>query len=238
MKGQDYPFGLPNSYVKFTETRLACLCTGDDKNKCVELSKSKDLSENQELIRAASKTTVVAASFSRLQSFTEVIWYRIFVVPFQVSAWHFMYAETEGVDGLKTLPFARRILGDSLNMPQIVYQKYGSIYSEGDKTSTSSAPTSFIWTYSAYLGWMGFGLALACILILDLFLISLAKFAGAALTPILIGLVMIMSIIFLVSDFVTVLLSHRGLAGIMMLTIYALLFRWRPALGGYKSNKA
>jgi hypothetical protein len=162
---------------------------------------------------------------SRVKAFTDAIFYRMFVIPFQVSVWHFMYAETEVVDGIKTLPLARLLTGSSLNMPELVYQKYGSIYSQGDRTATSSAPTSFIWTYSSYLGWFGFCIALACILILDLSMVGIAKILDQDLLPVFVGVLVIMTINFSASDFVTVLVSHGGIAGMSLLMVYAMLLK-------------
>lgn len=226
MKGQDISLGLPSAYVGLMQSRLVCLCEGRDERTCPDGGMIGRYIEKGGSVAGVSPVVMIGLS-DRFIAFAEGILYRIFVVPFQVSVWHFMYAETEAVEGVKTLPFARRILGHSLNMPEMVYQKYGSIYWQGDKTNTSSAPTSFIWAYSAYLGWIGFGIALACVLSLDLVLAGLARFVGGPLIPILIGLVMIMSINFLMSDFVTVLLSHGGVAGMLVLLIYAVLLKKR-----------
>jgi hypothetical protein len=243
MRGQTHPLSLPASAVGPIQSQLKYLCTGGE-SKSSMLQVEKSTAQVEKITVQVEKSTVqvekrtehnittldtlsinLNVASSRLKSFTEAIFYRIFVVPFQVSVWHFMYAETEAVDGLKTLPFAHRLTGSSLNMPEIVYQKYGSIYWEGDKTTTSSAPTSFIWTYTAYLGWMGFCIALLCILSLDIFLSAIAKIVGRDILPILIGTILILSVNFLASDFVTTLVSHGGIAGILVLLVYALLVK-------------
>lgn len=226
MKGQEISLGVPGAYVGLIQSRLTCLCDGRDERSCPDGAVGYPIKKTWTNTNIGASLYEFTGGLSdRFVTYAGAILYRIFVVPFQVSVWHFMYAETEAVEGVKTLPFARRVLGDSLNMPEMVYQKYGSIYWQGDRTNTSSAPTSFIWAYSAYLGWIGFCLALGCILSLDLVLAGLARFAGVALIPILIGMVMIMSANFLVSDFVTVLLSHGGIAGMFVLLIYAVLLK-------------
>ncbi len=248
MKGQTHPLGLPFSAVGPIQSRLKCLCAEGESKSCsstvqvekrtvqvekstVQVEKNKMQVEKSTENYAMSKATLsvnLEVLSSQLNSFTKAILYRIFVVPFQVSVWHFMYAESEAVDGVKTLPFARRLTGSSLNMPEIVYQKYGSIYWEGDKTTTSSAPTSFIWAYTAYLGWVGFCIALFSILSLDIFLSAIAKNSGRDILPIFIGTISILSVNFLASDFVTTLVSHGGIAGILILLIYAALIKLRP----------
>ena len=110
-------------------------------------------------------------------------------------------------------------------MPELVYQKYASIYFQGDRTSTGTAPTSFFLAYSAYLGLVGFFLALSCIIGLDLILVRVALYVGASLVPLLTGIIMIMCMNFMASDFVTVLISHGGAAGIFAVFILTPFFR-------------
>ncbi|MCU9530417.1 hypothetical protein [Pseudomonas mosselii] len=167
----------------------------------------------------------VAASQNRHLIFLQAIFNRMLVIPFQVSVWNFMYAESEEVDGFKTLPFARRVLGESVNIPELVYQKFGSVYAEGDKTSTSTAPTSFFLVYPAFLGVMGMAIALLAIIVLDLILARLASSMGSGLIPILVGVVLIMCVNFMSSDYITVLMSHGGIAGLLMLSFYTLLLK-------------
>lgn len=225
MQARDYSLGLPGVYVAPIQSRLECLCSGSgDEVTCPAGTLGQVISGasrgmgGQHLEYLAERSTTLAGA----------VFNRVFVVPFQVSVWNFMYAETEPVDGVKTLPFARRIFGESLNMPELVYQKYGSVYSMGDKTSTSTAPTSFLLAYPIYVGWIGFALALASVIALDFVLARLARFIGAPLVPMLIGTVLIMSMNFMTSDFVTVLISHGGAAGIFALLLYAAMTKRKP----------
>ncbi|UUD64066.1 hypothetical protein D16iCDA_20720 [Pseudomonas seleniipraecipitans] len=214
MTARDYSLGLPGVFVKPLQDRLYCLCSGGTKESCPTgiLGDSPNMSRLSATDKAGRSLTFVNALLNRM-----------LVVPFQVSVWHFMYAETERVEGLKTLPFSRRLLGESVNMPELVYQKYGSVYSLGDRTSTSTAPTSFFLAYPAYLGLAGFLLALVLVITLDIFLVIYARFIGESLLPILIGGIIIMCMNFMTSDFVTVLISHGGVAGLIVLLIHALL---------------
>lgn len=211
MKARDYSLELPTVVVQPMLDRLECLCNGGGDASCPS---SEMLADWTRPHRPDRSLTFINAVFNRM-----------LVIPFQVSVWNFMYAETEQFDGLKTLPFARRVLGESLNMPELVYQKYGSVYSAGDKTSTSTAPTGFFIAYPAYLGLAGFLLALVVVIALDLFLARFARFIGASLVPVLVGGIMIMCMNFMTSDFVTVLISHGGAAGILVLLVHALLLK-------------
>lgn len=216
MKTKDSSLGITVAFVIALQSRLTCLCkAGGDVEICPTPSR-------QNFFRRPE----IQESF-RFTSMSEAILYRAFVVPFQVSTWHFMYSEHESVDGIKTLPFAKKVFGASLNMPEIVYQKYASIYSLGNITSTGTSPTSFFFTYPAYLGWAGFLLALGCIIGFDLFLAKFAMFVSASLIPPLTGIVMIICINFISSDFATVLISHGGLAGIFAIFILNLFLRKR-----------
>lgn len=221
MKGREDSLGLPSAQIAPIQSRLACLCKGESEAACpsVEIEYAIQSSASEPDTGGGSGLA------DRFKAYIGATAYRIFVVPLQVSIWHFMYGETESVEGVKTLPFANRVLGNSLNMPELVYQKYGVIYSQGDKTNTSTAPTSFLLAYPAYLGFGGFFIALGCILGLDLVLAMLARFIGASLMPVLIGAVMILSANFLVSDFITVLLSHGGIPGMLVLLIYSFLLK-------------
>ena len=214
MKLRDYSLGLPMKHLKPILARTECLCNGEgDEASCPAGS----------LPDGASGISSNPFTGTRAESFAHAVANRIFVVPFQVAAWNYMYAETESFNGALTLPFARRIFGESLNMPELVYQKYGSVYSMGDKTSTSTAPTSFFLAYPFYVGAIGFMIAIVCILLLDLLIAFFTRSIGGHLVPMLAGIVVIMAMNFMTSDFVTVLISHGGLAGLLMILVYSFL---------------
>lgn len=218
---RDYSLGLPSNFIKPMNDRLICLCEGEAIGQCP----SPILGEMKRAPSLHRTFSYSNALVGRFFVYGEAIFRRVMVVPFQVSVWHYMYAETETIDGVKSLPFARRLTGSSLNMPELVYQKYGSIYSRGDKTSTSTAPTGFFLSYPAYLGFGGLFLAFLLVITLDLILAKISHIINTTWIPILIGTVIIMCINFMVSDFVTVLISHGGVAGIMILLTFMIGFR-------------
>ena len=218
LKSLDYSLGLPSYLVDKLENRLDCLCdTNVEEHLCPIATVNSPSGYNSD---TTEQTSLPARKVS---GYITAILYRVFVTPFQVTAWHFMYAETEELDGVLTLPFANRFFGKSLNTPELVYQKYASEYFGGDKTSTGTSPTGYLFAYTAYAGWLGLLLSIVLIVGVDIFVASLSKFLDNSLIPILIGLVSIMSTNFMVSDFVTVMISHGGAAGVLMLIIFVLL---------------
>lgn len=230
MKHRDFSLGLPSIFVEPIKNRLVCLCDGTGTEATCPVGTLGGVMAGDLMAKElAARSAAAALKQMSLRSSTmaEAVFNRVFVVPFQVSVWSFMYAETEEFDGLKTLPFARRMFGTSLNMPELVYQKYGTIYSQGDRTSTSTAPTSFFLAYPAYLGLGGFLLALVCIVALDLALARLGTWIDRSLIPLLVGVVLIMSMNFMTSDFVTVLISHGGAFGVALLASLGVITQWR-----------
>lgn len=153
---------------------------------------------------------------------------RALVVPLQVATWHFLYMENFQGPGLKVLPFARRLFGESVDMPATVYSIYGSVYSGGDRTYGSTAPTSFIFSYPAYWGMVGLLVVLALLIGVDLVYRKLVSFAHSSIVPVATGIMVAMALNFLVSDFWIVMISHGGAVGIGLLALFALARRVRP----------
>ncbi|GAB5462389.1 hypothetical protein [Hoeflea alexandrii] len=154
-------------------------------------------------------------------AYLEGIIYRALVIPTQVAAWHYLYVEEMGSPGFAAMPFARRLTGSSVNMPELVYQKYGSVFAHGDKTSTSTSPTSFLLAYPAYLGVVGLVLSLLAVIITDIIVSVLLLRVPNALYPIGVGLAAVISFNFILSDFVTVMLSHGGAMAIALMAFFA-----------------
>lgn len=92
-----------------------------------------------------------------------------------------MYADTEDLEGLKTLPFTKRVFGHSLCILELVYQKHSAGYSLGGRTNMSKAPKSLFLSYSACLGTGRFFLAITCFVLSDILLNKVAAFAGPSL---------------------------------------------------------
>ena len=161
-------------------------------------------------------------------TFVEAIVNRAMVVPLQVASWHYMFVETEGSPGAAGIPMAGRLGGNLVNMPEIVYRKYGFIYSSGDRTSTSTAPTGFMLFYPAYIGVPGLMLAVVLVLLYDIAAVWLMRRVRPALSAVAAGLVLVAAMNLAVSDFLTVMGSHGGLAALLMMAVFILVDRFMP----------
>lgn len=218
LKQRKMSLGLPRSLVDDLSERMACACKPGAQ------------------IAACPAVEPVVISFaleleglpkSRGFTFLEAIANRAMVVPLQVAAWHHMYAETEPSPGLAGIPIFGRLGGNLVNMPETVYQKYGFIYSGGDRTSTSTAPTGFMLSYAAYIGWAGLALALALVIAYDVAACWLLRRVRPALAPLAAGLMLVIAMNLAVSDFLTTMGSHGGAAALAMLAVYLLIDRFR-----------
>ncbi len=140
--------------------------------------------------------------------FLNALFNRVLVVPFQVAAWHYLYVDEHDNPGVYVLPISKKIFGKSFDVASLVYQAYGSIYSGGDITSTSTAPTSYLLFYPAYLGILGLILALICLFSFDFFSCLLMKKLTGLNRLMFTGLLCVACLNMMTSDFIAVLLSH------------------------------
>jgi hypothetical protein len=221
---RDMSLGMPKSLVRRLDERLVCAC--DPALQARQCKRVEPLRITRERAAADGDDTVMDEQIRRGFTLLQAIVNRAFVTPMQVAGWHYMYAETEPNPGMAVLPFARRLLGFSANAPERVYQKYGVIYSDGDRTSTSTAPTGFLLMYPAYLGWYGLLLALGLVLIFDVFVTGLVRRLRPAMVPVAAALLAGVCVNFAVSDFVTVLISHGGLMAVALIALMAWLGLW------------
>ncbi len=137
------------------------------------------------------------------------LWERAFKIPLQVASWYYLWSSDSTVLGAKAVPLLSRTLGVG-NSAEEVYQLYGSRYSKGDVTSTSTAPTSFLFAYPALMGIMGFGIAVGLLMLLDYCAAQVLKRIKPPLSYGFSGLAVVMAYHFLNTDFFTVLGSHGG----------------------------
>ena len=105
----------------------------------------------------------------------------------------------------------------------MIYQTYGSVFSYGDKTSTSTAPTSYLLLYPAYLGIYGLILALSCLAAFDLVARFILVRLKGIFSYIFLALLFVASVNMLVSDFITVLLSHGAGATLLLFAVISFL---------------
>lgn len=245
--------GLPRPLVDDLSERLACACTpGADIAACpavepmvIAFSLDNSLlegfptSQYSPGARRGSDLGEAGAEVGRIEralrkillrglTFVEAIVNRAMVVPLQVASWHYMFVETEGSPGAAGIPMAGRLGGNLVNMPEIVYRKYGFIYSSGDRTSTSTAPTGFMLFYPAYIGVPGLMLAVVLVLLYDIAAVWLMRRVRPALSAVAAGLVLVAAMNLAVSDFLTVMGSHGGLAALLMMAVFILVDRFMP----------
>jgi len=206
---REFSLGLFNERIAALRDELFFACSGQGR------------------LDQSTKTYSYPAPLQR--SLVEGVIYRAFVIPAQVAAWHYLYVEEYGTPGFSALPFARRLTGSSVNMPELVYQKYGSAFSEGDRTSTSTSPTGFLLAYPAYLGFLGLAAALMAVMVTDVILALLLNRLPNAVYPIGVGLTGVMAFNFTLSDFVTVMLSHGGSMAIALMAFFTV-FKNRDSL--------
>lgn len=166
----------------------------------------------------------------RIAPYISSIGYRAFVIPIQVASWHYLYVAENGMPGLPAMPLGKRLTGgEVINMPEVVYQAYGSFYSGGDVTSTSTAPTGFALAYPAYLGAHGIALVVALIVAFDAVFMLLSKRLGRLTLPLAAGLAAVSAMNFILSDYLTTLLSHGALAAVGLVGIFALIEKYSPS---------
>jgi len=146
----------------------------------------------------------------------EAIAYRAFVTPMQVASWYFLDRAEHGPRGWVAIPVIGRMLGTTLNMPELLYQRYGTVYSAGDATKGSTAPTSYLMGYPAYLGMAGLGIALLLVIGLDIAACLARRYAPAELAPMIVGFSAVASVNSMSTDFFSLLLTHGALlAGLL-----------------------
>lgn len=165
----------------------------------------------------------------RAGSYLQSIIQRAFITPLQVASWHQLYVDEHGSPGREVLPLAKYLFGSSVDMTSEVYRSYGVIFSGGDRTSTSTAPTSFVFAYPAYFGWLGMLVVVSMIVALDAVMSWANRNLPRGNAFISAGLAAVICYNLLTSDFYTVMMSHGG--GAAILTV--LLMR----LGQYLAHK-
>lgn len=142
--------------------------------------------------------------------------YRILVNPIQVVAWHFLYVSEHGAPGFSGISIAKLFSQNYVSVPARVCE----LYYAGDKTSACTAPTSYLFTYPAYLGLTGLLLAGLLSLSFDIVFSLLIKYSTKTLSVLAVGIMSVAVVNLLVSDFITVMVSHgTGFATIILVAM-------------------
>lgn len=156
-------------------------------------------------------------SADRAWAYVAALAARTFIVPIQAAAWHHLYVEEHGSPGIGTLPLALKLLGYSVDATSLVYHAYGTIYSGGDATSTSTAPTNYFVAYSAYFGWIGVAAAMVLTILVDTIAALFMRRLSRPLFWLSAGLLGVMAANAIGSDLWTVMVSHGGAVGLALI---------------------
>lgn len=171
---------------------------------------------------------------SRVYDYAFAIAERALITPIRVASWYFLYVAEHGHPGMAAMPLgARRFAGYTVNMPVKVYQEYGVVFSGGDATSSSTAPTSFVYAYPASLGRIGIPLVIFLVVFLDVLYMIFVRRLPANLLGLAGGVGLVISLNMIMSDFITVLETHGGIVAIALLAFFAMAYR-NPK--GYEFN--
>lgn len=260
LKGRDMSLGLTLRQVDVLEERLVCACMHQSVDSCRPLLRAVAGDETNSLgvIRPKPRipwlehqaaildpimrvwrswdeeTRPKAEPLTFVQAakrYVRSIVYRAFVTPLQVASWHVLYAEEHPEIGLNVLPISRQ-LATKVNVAEKVYERFGRIYSAGDNTEGSTAPTSFLILYFVFGGIAGALVALACVVAFDLGAVLVLRRLPGRLLVLGAGLMGVIALNFMLSDFATVMLSHGALLAFLTLTVFLI------TNGGANSKRA
>jgi hypothetical protein len=215
--------GLSDRTMDHIERDLNAACSPEQPNygslRCIS---KRGVPVTAPASKGAGEDKVTAGrtnSYARMAQYAMGILYRLGAVPVQVAGWYHLYVDEHGSPGVYALPLSSILLGRRVIMPIRIHEEYYPTYSGGDRTSTGTAPTSFLLAYPAYLGFAGIVLALAAIIFFDFVSCIILARLGSTLRAAGIGLLAVASVNFMVSDFGTTLLSHGTAAALLLLLL-------------------
>lgn len=214
-----------SKHIQLTVTQNDKIKTADNK----EDTETVSISHKEESLTENEKYIINEHAKAKFIDKVEALVNRAFVIPLVVAHWHFLYVEEYGRPGFAGLSIARRFSSDYINMPSKVCDVYETIRSGGDRTSTCTAPTSYLFTYPAYMGIWGLIAASVITIIFDIFASLLIKFSSVPINYLAIALMVVAGINFMTADFTTVMLSHGAGAAFALLIIfriYRLVFKY------------
>lgn len=201
----------PKAYYGLTRERLDDL--GDEMVESCKISKikSEPLIEN---IESKSNKPAIPS----LETHIVAMFYRIFGNPIQVASWHYLFVDEHGSPSFNGLAIAKIFSENYVSVPAQVCD----IYYTGDKTSACTAPTSYIFTYPAYLGLIGLLIACFLTIIFDVIASLFIKYSAKPFADLTIGLTTVAIVNFIVADYTTVIISHgAGVAIIILIMMRA-----------------
>lgn len=233
---REYSLGLTFAQVAELEAQRAAVCGPSEAEGRSDRPGSANQSDwRDRLPEAGRHQTVTPAPVNwreRASLYAHALIYRAMVTPIQVASWHYLYVSEEGHPGLAAMPLGTRLAGHRVDMASVVYQRYGTVFSQGDATATSTAPTSFLMAYPANLGLAGVVLVLFLIIALDIGYATIVRFLSPPMLGVAAGLTLVICTNLILSDFVTVMETHGGAVAIALLSLFAApgFFRWARSM--------
>lgn len=230
LRHRDLSLGLSGSTINDLESDLHAACS----RKQQSYESSRCISRQRVKSRDASPTgrdsmpTGTGDVTYRMGQYAIGIAYRLGRVPVQVASWYHLYVAEHGSPGVYALPLSSLLFGRRVIMPIRVHDAYYHIYSTGDRTSTGTAPTSFLLAYPAYLGFAGILLAMTALLFFDLLACAVLHRLPSSLRLAGIGLIAVGCMNLILSDFGTTMLSHGTAAALLLLFGLSFVEKRRP----------
>ncbi|MBP7032760.1 MAG: hypothetical protein KBI32_02800 [Phycisphaerae bacterium] len=219
LRHRDLSLGLFGSTINDLESDLHAACSRKqqsyESSRCIsrQMVKSRDASPTGRY----SMPTGTGKVTDRMGQYAIGIAYRLGRVPVQVASWYHLYVAEHGSPGIYALPLSSILFGRRVIMPIRVHDAYYHIYSTGDRTSTGTAPTSFLLAYPADLGFAGILLAMTALLFFDLLACVVLHRLPSSLRLAGIGLIAVGCMNLILSDFGTTMLSHGTAAALLLL---------------------
>ena len=215
LTSREWALGLALPQIKLLDTEWRKVCPAESEH--VPALQDRELEID---LPEAGGSSVPGASYDllvRAYGYVFALAERALITPIRVASWYFLYVAEYGHPGVAAMPFGEKLAGHKVNMPIKVYQEYGVVFSGGDATSTSTAPTSFIFTYPANLGAIGLLLAVVLVIALDILCMIFVLRLPVDLLGIASGISLVIALNMIVSDFVTILGSHGGAVAVALL---------------------
>ena len=230
LRHRDLSLGLSGSTINDLESDLHAACSRKqqsyESSRCIsrQMVKSRDASPTGRY----SMPTGTGKVTDRMGQYAIGIAYRLGRVPVQVASWYHLYVAEHGSPGIYALPLSSILFGRRVIMPIRVHDAYYHIYSTGDRTSTGTAPTSFLLAYPADLGFAGILLAMTALLFFDLLACVVLHRLPSSLRLAGIGLIAVGCMNLILSDFGTTMLSHGTAAALLLLFGLSFVEKRRP----------
>ncbi len=219
LKARDFSLDLTKSRISLLETEMEKSCAFNITNQ----EDNKIFSDNM-TVKLTPKEKFIESEHAKAK-FTDridAIINRAFAIPLIVARWHFLYVEEYGRPGFSGLSIARKFSDNYIDMPKKICEVYEFIRSGGDMTSTCTAPTSYLFTYPAYLGLSGLLIAMLATIAFDIIGSLVIRYASTPLNYITIGIIAVAGINFMTADFTTTILSHGAGFGLAIMLFFCL----------------